>query len=83
LPIKEGVGLTQRIQVWYSDPADKDIPERELRHWSDLKTLHDDALSQRIGQIRNILITNDLEKELILGEIKVQCLPVLLFLLGI
>ena len=81
--IKEGVGLTQRLQVWYSDPADKDIPERELRHWSDLKTLHDDALSQRIGQIRNILITNDLEKELTLGEIKVQCLPALLFLSGI
>ena len=81
---KEGIDLTQRIQVWYADPADMDIPERELRCWSGLKTpKNDNALSPRIGQIRNILLTNDLERELTLGEIKVSCLPVILFLLRI
>ncbi|OPY16725.1 MAG: hypothetical protein A4E74_01696 [Syntrophus sp. PtaB.Bin075] len=80
--IKEGVDLTHRLQVWYADPADTDIPERELRCWTGSKTSHEEARPSRTERIRNILITNDLEKELVLGETKVECLPVILFLLG-
>jgi len=72
--VKEGVKVTQRIQVWYADPGETAIPERELRYF---------AVSGGFPPTVNVLITNDIEQELTVADIKVQCLPLILFLLAI
>ncbi len=69
--VKEGVSITQRIQVWYEDALQTEIPQRELTAFADLPK---DA-----GQC--LLLTNDLEKEIEVGTTKVHCVPVVKYLL--
>jgi hypothetical protein len=69
--IKEGMGISQRIQVWYEDNSQADIPERELAPFCNL---------QEEGA-QCLLLTNDLETEMQVGTSKVRCLPVSKYLL--
>lgn len=69
--VKEGGSITQRIQVWYEDALQTEIPERELTAFVDLQK---DA-----GKC--LLLTNDLEKEIVVGTTKVHCVSVVKYLL--
>jgi predicted AAA+ superfamily ATPase len=69
--VKEGVTVTRRIQVWYEDAPQAEIPARELAAFSEL--LDDKA--------ECLLLTNDLEKEMEIGGTQVNCIPVVKFLL--
>ncbi|MBE0648469.1 MAG: ATP-binding protein, partial [Bacteroidales bacterium] len=69
--VKEGVSITQRIQVWYEDALQTEIPQRELTAFGDLQ--------KDTGQC--LLLTNDLEKEIEVGTTKVLCVPVVKYLL--
>ena len=69
--IKEGTTITQRIQVWYEDAQQTEIPQRELTPFSNLD-----------GNVAKcLLLTNDLETEIKIGKLTVQCLPVIKYLL--
>ncbi|MEW6219751.1 MAG: ATP-binding protein [Thermodesulfobacteriota bacterium] len=70
--VKEGLRLTSRIQVWYEDTAQTAIPARELA-----------AFASAGEDTRCLLLTNDLAAEHQVGPVKVQCLPVVRFLLGL
>ncbi|NCP04230.1 MAG: hypothetical protein GW861_12730, partial [Deltaproteobacteria bacterium] len=59
------------IQVWFEDALQMEIPQRELTAFGDLQK---DA-----GQC--LLLTNDLEKEIEVGTMKVLCVPVVKYLL--
>lgn len=69
--VKEGMKIIRRIQVWYEDAPQTEIPERELAAFGKLQ--EDDA--------ECLLLTNDLEKEIEIGTKKVRCLPVVKYLL--
>jgi hypothetical protein len=69
--VKEGVTITQRIQVWYEDALQTEIPERELTAFG--------ALQKDDGKC--LLLTNDLEKDIEVGSTKVHCVPVVKYLL--
>lgn len=69
--VKEGVTITRRIQVWYEDAPQAEIPARELAAFNEL--LEDRA--------ECLLLTNDLEKEIEIGGSKVNCVPVVKYLL--
>jgi hypothetical protein len=69
--IKEGMTITRRIQVWYEDTPQVEIPERELAAFAGLKKEAAECL----------LLTNDLETEIEVGDTKVRCLPVVKYLL--
>ncbi len=69
--VKEGVSITRRIQIWYEDALQAEIPERELTAFGDLQR---DA-----GQC--LLLTNDLERDIEIGTTKVHCVPVVKYLL--
>lgn len=69
--VKEGMSMTRRIQVWYDDALQTEIPERELAAFDDLQK--DSGLC--------LLLTNDLEKDIKIGATKVRCVPVVKYLL--
>ncbi|MFO7740373.1 MAG: ATP-binding protein [Desulfatiglandaceae bacterium] len=69
--VKQGMTITQRIQVWYEDDPQAEIPERELAAFSNL--IKDKA--------ECLLLTNELETEMAVGDTHVRCLPVLKYLL--
>jgi predicted AAA+ superfamily ATPase len=69
--IKEGMTITRRIQVWYEDTPQVEIPERELAAFAGLKKDNAECL----------LLTNDLETEIEAGDAKVRCLAVVKYLL--
>ncbi len=69
--VKEGLKIVRRIQVWYEDAPQSEIPERELAAFEKLQG--DDA--------ECLLLTNDLEKDTEIGPTKVRCLPVVKYLL--
>jgi hypothetical protein len=71
--VKEGVKITKRIQVWYDDVSVTTVPERELACFQKSLLGHESAES--------ILLTNDLEDSIHIGATKVQCIPVVKFLL--
>jgi len=71
--IKEGMNITQHIQVWYDDVDKKTIPKRELAGFQ--------ASDNRSGTVRQILLTNDLEKTIDLGTVEIECIPVIKYLL--
>jgi hypothetical protein len=50
--------ITQRIQVWYEDAQQAEIPKRELAVFNNL---HEDGT-------KCLLLTNDLESKLRLGQ---------------
>jgi hypothetical protein len=72
--VKEGLKITRRIQVWYDDASVTTVPERELACFQKPLSGHESAES--------ILVTNDLEDSIEIGHTKVQCIPVVKFLLG-
>jgi hypothetical protein len=73
--VKEGVMISKRIQVWHDDVAETAIPERELACFRKPLAGHEAA--------ETILLTNDYEDVIDTGAARVQCLPVVKFLLGL
>ena len=73
--VKEGMKITRRIQVWYEDVSETVIPERVLACFRKPLEGHDSAES--------ILVTNDLEDIINMGTTRVQCIPVVKFLLDL
>lgn len=71
--IKEGMNITQQIQVWYDDIDKKTIPQRELTAFRPPDNGSD--------TIRHILLTNDHEKTINLGALQIECIPVIKYLL--
>lgn len=70
--VKEGMTVTRRIQVWYADPSETEIPARESAPFAD----GDGAEGERL------ILTNDLESEITVESGKIRCLPVIRFLCG-
>ncbi|MBV5305931.1 MAG: ATP-binding protein [Desulfobulbaceae bacterium] len=73
--VKEGMRITRRIQVWYDDVANTVVPDRELACFRTPLEGHEGAEA--------ILLTNDYEDVIDIGTAKVQCIPVVKFLLEI
>ena len=71
--VKEGMNITQQIQVWYDDVDKKSIPERELTCFR--------TPDHGSGTMRQILLTNDREETIDLGSVQVQCVPAVKYLL--
>lgn len=71
--VKEGMNITQQIQVWYDDVNQKTIPGRELAGFSPSDN-HDRV-------IRHIILTNDHEEIIDMNDMKIECIPVLKYLL--
>ena len=71
--VKEGLNITQQIQVWYNDVDNKNIPKRELASFR--------IPEKNACAIRQILITNDHEETIDLGSVQFQCVPVIKYLL--
>ncbi len=69
--VKEGMKIVRRIQVWYEDAPETEIPERDLAAFGNLQA----------DEAECLLLTNDLEKEIEIGTKKVRCLPVVKYLL--
>jgi predicted AAA+ superfamily ATPase len=73
--VKEGMKITRRIQVWYEDVSVTSIPERELACFQKPLKGHEEAES--------ILVTNNFEDLIGTAGGRVQCIPVVKFLLGL
>lgn len=71
--VKEGMKITRRIQVWYEDVANTVVPDRELACFRTPLEGHEGAEA--------ILLTNDYEDVIDIGTARVQCIPVVKFLL--
>lgn len=71
--VKEGMNITKRIQVWHEDVSETVIPDRELACFRKPLEGHEAA--------ETILLTNDHEDVIDTGAAKVQCIPVVKFLL--
>ena len=69
--VKEGAAVTRRVQVWYGDTAETEIPAREAASFA--------TSSATEGE--NLLLTNDLEGEITVGSKKIRTLPVIKFLI--
>lgn len=69
--VKQGMNIKKRIQVWYDDPSRTVIPKRELAAFTGLEAKGAECL----------LLTNDLETEMTVGQIKLRCLPLIKYLL--
>lgn len=69
--VKEGATITRRLQVWYEEALQAEIPQRELAAFSDGQKDAGECL----------LLTNDLERQIDLGTTKVHCIPVVKYLL--
>jgi predicted AAA+ superfamily ATPase len=72
--VKEGMKITRRIQVWYEDVSNIVVPDRELACFR--------TSLEGSERAEAILLTNDYEDVIDLGTAKVQCIPVVKFLLG-
>jgi hypothetical protein len=71
--VKEGMRVAQSIQVWYADPAETQIPARELTPF---------AVHPRVADSgESLLITNDLERVEKVGKREIRCVPLAVFLL--
>ncbi|MCX5971239.1 MAG: ATP-binding protein [Coprothermobacterota bacterium] len=73
--VKEGTRITKRIQVWYEDTAKSVIPDREMAAFR--------SLSSDPKEGGCILITNDCEDNINVGDVRVACVPLVKFLLGL
>ena len=73
--VKEGMKISRRIQVWYEDVSTTVIPDRVLACFQKQLAGHESAES--------ILVTNDYEDVAAIGTVRVQCIPVAKFLLGL
>ena len=73
--VKEGMNVTGYIQVWFDDAAETTVPERELR------SFEYPALSKVSAEY--LLLTNDLDTSMTVGEKNIRCLPITMFLLDI
>ena len=71
--VKEGMRVTQLIQVWYEDVTETAIPDRELACFNRPHDGHEGA--------ENILVTNDYEDVIKAGTATIQCIPAVKFLL--
>jgi uncharacterized protein len=72
--VKEGLRITRRIQAWYGDISETGLPDRESACFRKPLEGHEGA--------ETIVITNDYEDVITIGASKVQCIPVVKFLLG-
>jgi hypothetical protein len=72
--VKEGMKITKRIQVWYDDTSINTIPERELACFQ--------YPQEEFKTAETIVVTNDYEGVIDTGAARVQCIPVVKFLLG-
>lgn len=73
--VKEGMKVTRSIQVWHADAADTAIPEREFAAFK----LSKGAAAKR----ECLLITNDVARTVKAGGARIQCVPLVLFLLDL
>lgn len=73
--VKEGMKIARSIQVWHADPADTAIPEREFAAFQ----IRKGAAAKRECQ----LITNDVARTVKAGGARIQCVPLVLFLLDL
>lgn len=71
--VKQGMNFTKLIQVWFEDPAITSVPDREFKFpvKKDFPTT-----------VPRILITNDYEEVMEAEGAKIQCIPVIKFLLN-
>ncbi len=72
--VKEGMKITKRIQVWYDDVSVTSVPDRELVCFNKPLKGHESAES--------ILVTNDYEDIIDTACGRVQCIPVVKYLMG-
>jgi predicted AAA+ superfamily ATPase len=72
--VKEGMRISRRIQVWYEDVSETAVPEREL--FCFMKPLAGGETAE------TVLVTNDYEAVINIGDSRVQCVPAVKFLLG-
>jgi len=70
--LRKGISVETLIQVWYADENETTIPSRETQGFSKMN---------RETPVPCMLLTNDLEKRIELGPTRLQCLPVIKFLL--
>ena len=71
--VKEGMNITRRIQVWFAEPGESNLPDRETACFTDPSPNRNTA--------ENILITNDMDTTIRVGTATVRCIPALKFLL--
>ncbi len=71
--VKQGMNITQRIQIWYDDPAVSVIPARELAAFKTVNRYYRHASC--------LLITNDYEDTIEVGAAMVRCIPIVKYLL--
>jgi len=73
--VKEGMKITERIQVWYGDISETGVPDRELACYRKPLEGHEGA--------RTIMVTNDYQDVVDTGVSRVLCIPTVKFLLDI
>jgi hypothetical protein len=73
--VKQGTKVTMCAQVWYADPAETTIPERELYRFV--------QKGSPLEKAEKLILTNDLEGTRKAGEGTARCLPLTLFLLDL
>jgi predicted AAA+ superfamily ATPase len=73
--VKEGMKITERIQVWYGDISETGVPDRELACYRKPLEGHEGA--------RTIMVTNDYQDVADTGVSRVLCIPAVKFLLDI
>lgn len=73
--VKEGMKITERIQVWYGDISETGVPDRELACYRKPLEGHEGA--------RTIMVTNDYQDVVDTGVSRVLCIPAVKFLLDI
>ena len=71
--LKQGMYTNKLIQVWYNEPGNNRIPERELAYFTENPNAN--------KQAEKILITNDYEDEIKLKEGNIKCIPITKYLL--
>jgi uncharacterized protein len=73
--VKEGVKVTRSIQVWHADAAETVIPKREFAVFN--------AGGKAAAKRECLLITNDVARTERAGAARIQCVPLVLFLLDL
>jgi predicted AAA+ superfamily ATPase len=68
--VKEGTRIIMRVQVWYADPVETTIPDRELKGFG--------QRGKTLEKAEKLILTNDLEQVQKVGGETARCLPLTL-----
>ena len=69
--MREGTRIIMRVQVWYADPVETTIPDRELKGFG--------QRGKTLEKAEKLILTNDLEQVQKVGGETACCLPLTLF----